>query len=132
MYIVFLYVLLMYCVNMFYKLCRPVTSSACAFSLYTCYLLAVASCHQTFDDGFTVKLWSKNTVSLQNMLFLRIRSLYLYCASFKKDIFCSVILYWPVLTLWNKPLPNITQYNMYALTMNYAPSLPCIYIFILA
>lgn len=44
----------------------------------------------------------------------------------RTDIFCSVIL-----TLWNKPVPNITQNNMNAL-MNYAPSLPCIYILVLA
>lgn len=53
------------------------------------------------------------------------------CAFSKMDIFCSVILSWPALTLWNKPLLNITLNNMCSLTMNYS-SLPCIYIFILA
>ncbi len=50
----------------------------------------------------------------------------------KMDYFCSMILSCPALTLWNKTLPNITQNNMYNLTVNYAPSLPYIYIFILA
>lgn len=43
-----------------------------------------------------------------------------------------MILTWSVFTLWNKPLADITQKTMYSLTMNYAPSLLCIYIFILA
>lgn len=50
------------------------------------------------------------------------------CAFYEMDIFCSVILSWPALTLWDKPLPNLTQNNVYVLTMNYPPSLSWIYI----
>lgn len=49
---------------------------------------------------------------------------------FKDRYFLQHDHFWA--TLWNKPLPIITKNNMYALTMNYAPSLLCIYIFILA